>query len=407
MSHYRRTMFPGIKGKDWWSWENAEGREVREQCARVALQDLLRFFKEEGGEAAVYDGTNINRERREMVKNVLEREAEESGMMIELVWIESICKDQNIVEANIRETKLTSPDYISTPHSSEEINHLTNDYLQRIKQYEKYYETLEEDSPHPYVKIVDVGRQVHTNRIYGYLCGKIVFFLMNLRPTRAPIYISRHGESEFNVRGLIGGDSDLSERGRAYARALADFIEQEEEFSSSSSSLVVWTSTLKRTIQTAAHLHFPQVRWRALIEIEVGTCTNMTYEDIEERFPDEYKARKKDKLRYRYPQGESYLDVVQRLEPVIFELERMQTPILLIVHRAVARCLLSYFADFDQSEIPHLDIPLHTLIKLSPKAYGCDITKFRLNVPSVDDESGRKEKEEEVRKEKGHALVSG
>ncbi len=47
----------------------------------------------------------------------------------------------------------------------------------------------------------------------------------------------------------------------------------------------------------------------------------MSYEQIEEKYPDEYLARKKDKLRYRYPQGESYLDVVQRLEPVIFELE--------------------------------------------------------------------------------------
>ena len=37
----------------------------------------------------------------------------------------------------------------------------------------------------------------------------------------------------------------------------------------------------------------------------------MTYEEIEARFPSEFYARADDKLSYRYPRGESYLDVIQ------------------------------------------------------------------------------------------------
>lgn len=48
----------------------------------------------------------------------------------------------------------------------------------------------------------------------------------------------------------------------------------------------------------------------------------MTYEEIEKQMPEEFEARKRDKLAYRYPRGESYLDLVQRLEPVIIEVER-------------------------------------------------------------------------------------
>ena len=103
----------------------------------------------------------------------------------------------------------------------------------------------------------------------------------------------------------------------------------------------------------------------------------MTYEEIAEKLPAEADARKKDKLRYRYPQGESYLDVIQRLEPCILELERMQSPVLLIVHRAVARCLLSYFMDIDPNQIPHLEVPLHTVMKLQPKAYQCQVSPSR------------------------------
>lgn len=50
-------------------------------------------------------------------------------------------------------------------------------------------------------------------------------------------------------------------------------------------------------------------------------------------FPEEYAAREKDKLRYRYPRGESYLDIIARLEPVIFEMERQKAPLLIIAHQ--------------------------------------------------------------------------
>lgn len=33
---------------------------------------------------------------------------------------------------------------------------------------------------------------------------------------------------------------------------------------------------------------------------------------VREKFPNEYKAREQDKLRYRYPRGESYMDVLSR-----------------------------------------------------------------------------------------------
>jgi broad specificity phosphatase PhoE len=39
----------------------------------------------------------------------------------------------------------------------------------------------------------------------------------------------------------------------------------------------------------------------------------MTYEEIAETYPEEFERRKSDKLAYRYPRGESYLDVIHRL----------------------------------------------------------------------------------------------
>ena len=41
---------------------------------------------------------------------------------------------------------------------------------------------------------------------------------------------------------------------------------------------------------------------------------------------------------------QSYEDLVQRLEPVIMELERQEN-VLVVCHQAVMRCLLAYFLD--------------------------------------------------------------
>ncbi len=51
---------------------------------------------------------------------------------------------------------------------------------------------------------------------------------MNIHITPRTIYLTRHGESEFNMSGKIGGDSHLSERGKQYAAAVAKFINEQE-----------------------------------------------------------------------------------------------------------------------------------------------------------------------------------
>jgi len=118
---------------------------------------------------------------------------------------------------------------------------------------------------------------------------------------------------------------------------------------------------------------------KILDEINAGLCDEMTYKEVDEKYPMDASERKSDKLRYRYPRGESYMDVIARLEPVIFELERVAGPVLVIAHRAVLRCLFAYFLDEPAERIPYLDVPLHTVIKVLPKSYGCNTTHFPLS----------------------------
>ena len=63
--------------------------------------------------------------------------------------------------------------------------------------------------------------------------------------------------------------------------------------------VIVWTSTLQRTIQSAERLPFPMLRWKVLDEIQTGIFDGWTYADIEQHRPEEFAARRRDKLSYR------------------------------------------------------------------------------------------------------------
>ena len=67
--------------------------------------------------------------------------------------------------------------------------------------------------------------QVITNNMRGYLPMRIVQFLSNIHTKSHSIYISRHGQSEYNMLGKLGGNPPLTSYGNEYATRLARFAE--------------------------------------------------------------------------------------------------------------------------------------------------------------------------------------
>lgn len=368
---YRRARAGARQPADYFAPSNPASRDERHGFAMAALDDLMDWFRR-GGEIGIYDAANTERGRRDIIYERCRREG------VQVMFVESLCDDPSTIERNIRQNKLLSPDYLGM--AAEEA---VEDFRRRIAHYASTYDPVNE-ADRSYVKLVDAGRQIIANNIEGYLGARLVFFLMHIYPAQRPIWLTRHGESSFNVRGRIGGDSPLTERGRAYARALARFVRQG---AGDGRPVAVWTSTLKRTIETAAALPWEPVSWRLLNEIDAGICDGMTYQEILEHMPDEYAARAANKFLYRYPRGESYADVIQRLEPLIVELERQRAPVLVIGHQAVLRVLYGYLMGKPQEECPHLEVPLHTVIQLTPTEAGYDERRFRLlDAPASSDE---------------------
>uniref|UniRef100_A0A674BAX6 6-phosphofructo-2-kinase/fructose-2,6-biphosphatase 1 n=1 Tax=Salmo trutta TaxID=8032 RepID=A0A674BAX6_SALTR len=338
------------------------------QYRREAVQSYknFEFFRPDNEE--VFDATNTTRERRISIVSF----SKEKGYKV--FFVESICDDPDIIAQNITEVKVSSPDYLNCDKDEAQA-----DFLKRIECYKQTYVPLddEKDRHLSYIKIFNVGSRYLVNRVQDHIQSRIVYYLMNIHVTPRSIFLSRHGESELNLLGRIGGDSGLSPRGHKYATALGGFIKGQHI-----KDLKVWTSHMKRTIQTAEHLGIPYEQWKALNEIDAGVCEELTYEDIQENHPEEFALRDQDKYRYRYPKGESYEDLVHRLEPVIMELERQEN-VLVVCHQAVMRCLLAYLLDKTADELPYLKCPLHTVLKLTPVAYGCRVEHICLNIEAV------------------------
>ncbi|KAF2716432.1 bifunctional 6-phosphofructo-2-kinase/fructose-2,6-bisphosphate 2-phosphatase [Polychaeton citri CBS 116435] len=406
---------------------NKQAALIREQVALETLDELLDYILDQNGSVGILDATNSTLERRKMImKHIRER----AGPELNVLFLESSCLDPDLLEANIR-LKLNGPDYKDKdPHEA------LDDFKKRILEYEKAYVPLgayEEKHNMPYIQMIDVGRKVISHQIRGFLSAQANYYLLNFNLAPRQIWITRHGLSEDNVSGKIGGDSNLAEEGVEYAESLALFMNQKrlewdekqiedakrthfppqpgdatppnpyysptasshstasDEASNLSTEEIpgyepkafcVWTSMLKRSIQTAQFFNdedYDIKQMRMLDELNAGVMEGLTYNCISSQFPDEYRSRKTDKLHYRYPGpgGEGYLDVINRLRPVIVELERMTDHVLLVGHRSIARVLLAYFRGLKREEVADLDVPLGMLYCLEPKPYGVDFKAYK------------------------------
>src|SRR5580700_1274531 len=107
---------------------------------------IIAWF-DDGGEVGIYDATNSTRARRRLVA------ARCREKKIPLVFIESICNDEAVVDANVRETKLTMPDYAGVDPEE-----AVRDFRARIAHYERVYEPLDDDDG-SYIKIIDVEQK--------------------------------------------------------------------------------------------------------------------------------------------------------------------------------------------------------------------------------------------------------
>lgn len=368
-----------------WDPENAEGRSVLHAARQQALADVATFIGsgEEFSKVCIVDGLNVTVERRSSILEALKDHGTNA------LFIETIITDQEQLEQNMEAILRHTPDFQA--HSSEAAK---ADFLQRVAHCERVTQTMDHDGSEAHlswIRITDFSRY-EINNVHGYLKGRVAQLVMHLTNREHALFLTRHGQSDYNVLGKIGGDAPLTADGEVYARKLAEYAQKVICTNANGEQVParLWTSCLQRTKLTAQFIPHPtlevdlppplgkmrweQMRvreWRHLDEIYAGVCDGMTYAEIEELMPEEFELRRTDKLAYRYPRGESYLDVCHRLEPIIMEMERCVEPLLIVAHQGILRLIYAYFKGIPRERAPHVSIPLNTVISLRTGTYAC------------------------------------
>lgn len=158
------------------------------------------------------------------------------------------------------------------------------------------------------------------------------------------LYLTRHGETDWNVSSRIQGQTDtpLNETGVRQAKELAErLLEEKPEIAK------IYTSRQKRAYQTAKiaaeKLQAEVVVKDGLEEISFGKWEGYTWKQVKELFSEEYEEWHENR-RYKVPpEGESYQQLLERLVPALQEISREEKEdVLVVTHSAVIMTLLSY-----------------------------------------------------------------
>ncbi|KAH9478739.1 Putative 6-phosphofructo-2-kinase [Psilocybe cubensis] len=247
LGDYRRKTLGGAQKlpPDYFTHgEKSPETDALRKKVQNGCEKLIWDYFESGGQVVIYDANNGTRAAR----HALAEKFDKAG--IHVVLLESLCDNKEIIETNIRNVKISSPDY-----KGWDPDLAVQDYYTRIRGHEEYYETVEERT-WPYIKIINVGEKIILNDIQGYLQSRIVFFLMNIHNRFRTIYFARSGQSL--IEHSYKADSDLSPAGWEYAERLKDFVLERRAKSleqrgidPSERKLVIWTSTRRRAHHTA------------------------------------------------------------------------------------------------------------------------------------------------------------
>jgi len=241
------------------------------------------------------------------------------------------------------------------------------DIKRRIAGIKEHYEPVTDEFAY-----IRAQTHRHTlNHIKGYLPARIVNWVLNsqLAQTSRPIYFFPPPENVFSHEARLGGNPDLTERGKLEARRCFHYLSR----FFTPDTLEVWTSGLRRSIQTAepfAEAGFPTKCWLALNEINMGACEGLTPKEVAHKFPFIEELRVHNKYYFRFPRGESYLDLVHRLDRIILSLDRAEKAVLVLGHRAVLRELLTYYHEAPAEEGVQRKLPSNVLWKYAATPCG-------------------------------------
>ena len=161
------------------------------------------------------------------------------------------------------------------------------------------------------------------------------------------ILLARHGETDWNREKRWQGHADLSlnERGREQARALAERLEL-VPFGA------IYASDLRRARETALIVAerkgLAVTPLRELREIDVGSWTGLSHDEVKERFRDAY-TQSRTRTGRGWEGGETYAEMGRRVLDAVSRIasEHPGDAVLVVTHSGPIRTVRAHALGLD------------------------------------------------------------
>jgi probable phosphoglycerate mutase len=156
---------------------------------------------------------------------------------------------------------------------------------------------------------------------------------------RRKLHLVRHGQTEWNAQGRWQGHlgGRLTPEGIQQAERVANEISQHPVD-------IVYCSDLERAVLTAQRISAAckaaVIQDQRLREICLGEWEGSLGEDLRRNHPEQFEERKKFPITFRAPQGESLLDVRDRLQSWISDIQISPYSHIVVVSHAVTLSVL-------------------------------------------------------------------
>ncbi len=172
------------------------------------------------------------------------------------------------------------------------------------------------------------------------------------------IYLTRHGQTEWNVEKRMQGwgNSPLTGLGEQQAKALGTHLSDIE-------LSTIYSSTSPRAIQTAELIRGKRplniIPEKDLREINLGSWEGMTYSEIEDIYPEKFDSFWNHPEKYIPVDGETYQVFKSRIAGKIEEIAQKHRgeTLLVVAHGVVLKTLYTYFRYQSIRDIVHSPHP--------------------------------------------------
>ena len=207
VSEYRRKMFGVVTDSYFFSPDNRDAKEKRDIVNQAVNEAVFDFLKTTPNGVAILDSTHATFERRKGIVDLIHS----TGAKIMFVELSNV--NAAALEKSYAEVINGSPDYEGIDKTEAE-----SDYFTRVQAYEQCFEPIDSgkypaESRWAYLKCDSHRQHFEIHNIKGYLQLKVVHFVISMRTEYHDFFLTRHGQSEYNSMGRIGGDSGLSVHG--------------------------------------------------------------------------------------------------------------------------------------------------------------------------------------------------